>query len=198
MGSRYSSAQALPQDSERLPTREQLIHEMLPLVYEELRSLASRYMTRESNRHTLQATALVHEAYLRIQRHDPHRLWDRSLFMATVAVAMRRILIERARRLRRHKHGGGRRSYPSLTQVLVQAPESSVDLLSLQEALTELSEIDPVKGQLVTLRYLVGCSISETAEALGLSEAKVRRDWTFSRAWLKRRLRDSPPERTER
>ena len=167
--------------------------DILPLVYEELRALADRYMSREPGGHTLQATALVHEAYLRLLGYDHQLFEDRSRFMAAVAVAMRRILIERARRQNALKYGGGR-SRKSLAQVAVAAPEQSVDLLALEEALTKLAHFDADKCSIVTLRYLLGCSIEETAEALGISTAKVKRDWVFSRAWLRERLSDAANE----
>ena len=159
-------------------------NELLPLIYDELRNLAAARMAAERPDHTLQATALVHEAYLRLV--DTHRAqqWNsRGHFFGAAAEAMRRILIEQARQKKRLKHGAAfeRRELPD-----VAVPESEVafDLLDLDTALTRLGEEDPQKAQLVKLRYFAGLSIEEAAAALGISPATAKRNWAYARAWL--------------
>ena len=161
-----------------------------PLVYEELRRLAKHQMAGEKAGLTLQPTALVHEAYLRLIGHpDDDADWEsRAHFFAAAAKAMRRVLIERSRRAARLRHGGGRQRVPVDTVILATTSQE-VDMIDLDRALSRLDEIDPQKAAIVTLRHLIGCSIGQTATALGLSEAKVRKDWTFARAWLHRELK---------
>jgi RNA polymerase sigma factor (TIGR02999 family) len=155
--------------------------ELLPLVYDELRKLAAARLAHEPPGHTLEATALVHEAYLRIaldQEFD-----HRGHFFAAAAEAMRRILVESARRKRTEKHGGGLNRHDA-AEVTVAAPEPAEDLLALDEALDRLAEIDSRKAELVKLRYFAGLSIEEAADALGISPATAKRDWNYSKAWL--------------
>ena len=142
---------------------------LLPLVYEELRKLAAQKMAQETPGQTLQPTALVHEAYLRLVDVEQRQRWDgRGHFFAAAAEAMRRILVERARRKRAVKHGGGRRRLDADTVAIV-APENEDDLVAIDEALGRLAASDPVKAELVKLRYFAGLTIEECAEAIGIS-----------------------------
>jgi RNA polymerase sigma factor (TIGR02999 family) len=166
---------------------------LLPLVYDELRRLAAAQVAREKPGQTLDATALVHEAYLRLVGPDPGRGWDgRGHFFAAAAEAMRRILVENARRKRRVKHGGGRRRI-DLDEASAVAPSPADDLLALDEALTRLAARDPVRAELVKLRFFARLTMSEAAEALGVSLATAERYWTFARTWLYAELTDEPP-----
>jgi RNA polymerase sigma factor (TIGR02999 family) len=161
---------------------------LLPLVYADLRRLAAARLARESPGQTLDATALVHEAYLRVAGGDPDRPWDgRGHFFAAAAEAMRRILVEAARRKRRLKRGGGR-GRDALPESRLAAPAlgpDPEDLLALDEALARLERLDPIKARLVELRYFSGLSVPRAAEALGLSAATAERYWAYARAWLK-------------
>ena len=164
--------------------------ELLPLVYEELRRLAHARMSAEHQGgagQTLQPTALVHEAYLRLLG-DQHVQWqNRGHFFGAAAEAMRRILVERARRSRRLKHGGDRKRI-DLDAADIAADESAHDLVALDEALTRLQTMDDRKAQIIMLRYFAGLSIEDTAQALGLSRTTVKDEWSFARAWLYREL----------
>jgi RNA polymerase sigma factor (TIGR02999 family) len=156
--------------------------QLLPLVYEELRRLASQKLASEAPGQTLQPTALVHEAYLRLVGHEQH--WDsRGHFFAAAAEAMRRILVENVRRKRSLKKGGGRVREP-LDEVQLAAPEPVEDLLALDEALDKLAAKDSVKAELVKLRYFAGMTIEEAAAALDISTATAKRYWTYARTWL--------------
>lgn len=158
---------------------------LLPLVYGELRKLAAQKLGQEKPGQTLQATALVHEAYLRLVRpYEKPPSWDgRGHFFAAAAEAMRRILIENARRKKSAKHGGDlNRHDPKEAQLAV--PEVGGDLLALDEALEKLMARDPVKAKLVQLRYFAGMTIEESAALLGISSATAKRYWTYARAWL--------------
>jgi RNA polymerase sigma factor (TIGR02999 family) len=158
--------------------------QLLPLVYDALRRLAAEKLAQEKPGQTLQATALVHEAYLRLVGDAPDRPWDsRGHFFAAAAEAIRRILIENARRHDAHKRGG-RCQRVELPDLAGPASEDPVDLLALDEALCRFEELHPQKAQLVKLRYFAGCSLAEAAAALSLSRATVRRHWAFARAWL--------------
>jgi RNA polymerase sigma factor (TIGR02999 family) len=162
--------------------------QLLPLVYQELRKLAAQKLAQEKPGQTLEATALVHEAYLRLVDVEKAEHWNsRGHFFAAAAEAMRRILVEGARRKQSHKHGGQRRRV-DLDQAEAVAAALPEDLLALDEALQRLSQHDPVAGKLVQLRYFAGLSIEQAAEALGLSTATAYRHWTFARAWLHAQL----------
>ena len=162
----------------------QAAHQLLPLVYDELRRLAARKLTSEAPGQTLQATALVHEAYLRLVGPAQEQSWDsRGHFFAAAAEAMRRILVENVRRKRSLKQGGGR-ARADLDDVLLAAPEPIEDLLALNEALDQLAGKDPVKAELVKLRYFTGLTIKEAAAALGISNATAKRYWAYARTWL--------------
>jgi RNA polymerase sigma factor (TIGR02999 family) len=163
--------------------------ELLPLVYEQLRALASKKMRSEVAGHTLQATALVHEAYLRIVDQTSLQHWDgRWHFFAAAAEAMRRILVDNARHRSRIKHGGQhqRKSLEEIDLVTVDNPPD--DLLALDEALQQLATKHADIAQLVKLRYFAGLSMEQAAEALGLSLRTAERDWAFARAWLYARI----------
>jgi RNA polymerase sigma factor (TIGR02999 family) len=166
--------------------------ELLPLVYDELRRLAGGRMKQERPGQTLQATALVHEAWLRLMGPDGSRAagWqNRRHFFGAAAEAMRRILIEQARRKGRVRHGGERRRVElEPSGIAVEGPRE--DILALDEALAQLEREDPKKAELVKLRYFAGLDEAEAAEALGISRATASRWWTFSRAWLFARIRD--------
>ena len=164
--------------------------ELMPLVYEELRRLAHRYMDRERPDHTLQTSALVNEAYLRlIDQKDVH--WqNRAHFFGIAAQMMRRILVDYARKRGFVKRGGDLRSVP-IEQVMIVSPERAEEVVALDEALKALAEIDGRKTQIIELRFFGGLSIEETAEVLGVSPGTVMRDWTLAKAWLRREMKDS-------
>src|SRR5690349_7577193 len=174
--------------------------ELLPEVYDELRKLARARLARERDRHqTLQPTALRHEAYLRVSGDEQGRRWDRrGHFFAAAALAMRRILVERARHYQRIKHGGAEQR-AELDTGIMRVDPALTDLVAVDEALTRLEQTDPRKAQIVSLRYFAGLSIEETAGALDLSPATVKNEWAFARAWLFRVLgplgnpSDEPP-----
>jgi RNA polymerase sigma factor (TIGR02999 family) len=162
--------------------------ELLPLVYEELRRLAAAKMACENPGQTLQATALVHEAWLRLVG-DANRKWNnRTHFFAAAAEAMRRILVDNARRKRAQRHGGGKQRLELLDLAAPSAPNAD-QLLAVNDALDKFAEIDPQAAELVKLRYFVGMTIEETAEALGISKATVKRHWDYARAWLYEEIR---------
>jgi RNA polymerase sigma factor (TIGR02999 family) len=157
---------------------------LLPLVYEELRRLAAQKMAHEAPGQTLQATALVHEAYLRLVGNDPSQPFtSRGHFFAAAAEAMRRILIEKARHRQRVCHGGGRKRIDLDEACLVTQPPAD-DLLALDEALIRLAARDPTRAELVKLRFFAGLTMAEAAEALGISLATAERYWAFARVWL--------------
>ena len=161
---------------------------LLPLVYEELRRLAAHKLAQEKPGQTLQATALVHEAYLRLIGAEQAHSWNgRGHFFAAAAEAMRRILVENARRKRRLRHGGGRRRI-DLEAVEIAADAPSDDLLALDEALEQLAADEPEAAAVVKLRFFTGLTIEQAAEALDLSVRTANRHWAFARAWLYRRL----------
>jgi RNA polymerase sigma factor (TIGR02999 family) len=176
--------------------------ELLPVVYDELRRLAAVQLALEKPGQTLNATALVHEAYLRLvgpptSEQNQEKRWDsRGHFFAAAAVAMRRILVESARRKQRLKHGGGRQRIP-LEQVdaTVAAPDD--DLLVLDEALRQFALVAPLKARLVELRYFAGLSVEEAAACLGISRATADRWWSFARAWLHDCIRSDEISRKE-
>jgi RNA polymerase sigma factor (TIGR02999 family) len=164
--------------------------QLLPLVYDELRELAAQRLAQEQPGQTLQATALVHEAYLRLVDADQVQHWNsRGHFFAAAAEAMRRILIESARRKGRLKHGRGRRRADLDSDCLVSAAPS-LDLLALDEALSRLAEIEPAKAELVKLRFFAGLTMPEAAAALSISLATAERYWTFAKSWLYAELAD--------
>jgi RNA polymerase sigma factor (TIGR02999 family) len=162
--------------------------QLLPLVYDELRKLAAHKLAQEKPGQTLQATALVHEAYLRLVDVAQPQRWDsRRHFFAAAAEAMRRILIENVRRKKRGKHGGGRQRF-DLDDVPIISAEPSENLLELDEALGRLEQTDALAAQIVKLRYFAGLTMADTADALGLPLRTAERNWTFARSWLHREL----------
>jgi RNA polymerase sigma factor (TIGR02999 family) len=166
--------------------------QLLPLVYEELRQLAAQKLAQEKPGQTLEATALVHEAYLRLVDVERVQHWDsRAHFFAAAAEAMRRILIDQARRKRRPKHGGGRNRV-SLDEALCLAEAPKDDLLALDEALEKLARQEPAKAELVKLHYFAGLSLEEAARVLGISHRTAKRHWAYARAWLYAAICDDP------
>jgi len=167
---------------------EHAVDKLMPLVYEELRGLARRYLSHERSDHTLQATALVHEAYLRLVDQRGITWQNRAHFFGVAAQAMRRILVDHARRHHAAKRGGPAFKV-SLEDVMIAAEERSDDLLALDDALNRLATLDPRQGQIVELRLFSGLTVEETAEALGISPATVKREWMSAKAWLTREVR---------
>ena len=155
---------------------------LVPIVYEELRRLAHHYMRGERDGHTLQTTALVNEVYLRLAGLDSLRWHDRAHFFAMAATLMRRVLVDYARQRGRDKRGAGV-SVISLDENAI-APQPAVDIVALDEALERLAAVDPQQGRVVELRFFAGLSVKETAEALGVSAATVKRDWATAKLWL--------------
>jgi len=165
--------------------------QLLPLVYEELRKLAAVWLAEEAPGNTLNATALVHEAYVRLVELEDAARWDnRGQFFAAAAEAMRRILVEAARRKQRAKHGGDRTRI-DLDAAQPAAPDARHDLDALDAALTRLAAEEPQAAKLVELRHFTGLSIAEAAQALGISPRTANRVWAFARAWLHRELADT-------
>jgi RNA polymerase sigma factor (TIGR02999 family) len=172
--------------------------ELLPLVYEELRRLAAQKLAREAKGQGIDATSLVHAAYLRLVGDEQGPAWDgRGHFFAAAAEAMRRILIDNARRQRRPKHGGDRRRV-DLEAADIVAGSKPEELLALDEALTRLAAESPAKAELVKLRYFAGFSIDEAADLLGISRATAKRHWAYARAWLYCDMTTRPRETSTR
>jgi RNA polymerase sigma factor (TIGR02999 family) len=167
--------------------------QLLPLVYDELRKLAAARLADEKPGQTLQATALVHDAYLRLVGSTEAPQWNSwGHFFAAAAEAMRRILVEQARRKGRVKHGGERRRVDLDSACAVSEPPS-LDLLALDEALSKLASVEPAKVELVKLRFFAGLTMPEAAAALGISLATAERNWTFARSWLYAEIADPRP-----
>ena len=177
------------------------VADLMPVVYTELRRIAARYISRERPGQTLQATALVNEAFLRLAAERPRDFQNRTHFVAIAALSMRQVLVQRARARRAVKRGGAPTRITLDDQVAVEGGSDQpafgaardVELLALDEALTRLSALDPELVRLVELRYFGGLTVEETAEAMESSPATVKRQWAVARAWLKRAL-DGPPE----
>ena len=165
----------------------QSVDSLLPIVYQELRRLAASYLRRERPGQRLRPTALVHEAYLRLMKDKPGRWQNRAHFCAIAAHSMRQILIERARARGAQKRGGARQRV-TLDDALVAGGERSIDLVALDQALDRLAALDPEQARLVELRFFGGLTVEETAEALDISPATVKRHWTVACAWLAREL----------
>lgn len=161
--------------------------ELLPLVYDSLRALARAQLAREAPGQTLQPTALVHEAYLRLVGNGDVSWQGRRHFFGAAARAMRQILVDRARHDAAIKHGGGRRAIPLQEETLVTEPPP-VDMIALDSALTRLAERDPRWGEIVELRYFAGLTLEETAASLDLSLTTVKDEWAYARAWLRREI----------
>jgi RNA polymerase sigma factor (TIGR02999 family) len=167
----------------------------MPLVYDELRRVAARYIGRERPGQTLQATALVNEAFVRLVSEKARGFQNRAHFVAIAALSMRQILVQRARARKAAKRGGAP-ARVTLEEGLLAAEATSVDVLALDEALSRLAEIDPTQAKVVELRYFGGLTIEETAEALRSSPATVKREWAMARAWLRRELENPVPNAT--
>jgi RNA polymerase sigma factor (TIGR02999 family) len=159
----------------------------MPLVYNELRRLAHSYLRRERSDHTLQSTALVHEAYMRLTGNAPPQWQDRAHFFGIAAHLMRQILVEHARGRNTAKRGSGAYKL-DIDSTLEQPSGVGLDLVALDDALNGLSKIDPQQGRVIELRFFAGLSIEDTAEALGVSASTVKRDWNTARIWLYREL----------
>ena len=160
---------------------------LIPAVYQELRQLARQYLRQERGDHTLQPTALVHEAYLKLAGQKRAQWQSRTQFFAVAGQLMRRILVDHARAHAAGKRGG-QAEHIMLEEALVPVQERSAELLALDAALTRLGAVDARKSRVVELRFFAGLTIEETAEAMGLNAATVRRDWTFAKAWLHRAI----------
>ena len=161
--------------------------QLMPVVYDELRRIAKRYMSREASHHTLQTTALVNEAYLRLVNQQDVEWQNRAHFFAISAQIMRHLLVDHARARNYAKRGGGAIQV-SLNEEIASVADETVDLLALDEALTRLAAVDARKSRIVELRYFGGLSYEETAVVLGVSEITIKRDWLKARAWLFRAL----------
>ena len=161
--------------------------ELLSLVYHELRRLAAAKMASEAPGQTLQPTALVHEAWLRLTSDEKRQWNDRTHFFATAAEAMRRILVDNARRKRAERHGGGQQRV-EMPEIASAVMETDDKVLAVDEALEKFAVIDPQKAELVKLRYFVGMTIEQAAEALGISVPTADRHWAYTRAWLARQI----------
>jgi len=163
------------------------LDKLIPLVHKELRRMAHLYMRRERAGNTLQTSALINEAYIRLVDYNKVRWQDRAHFFAIAAQAMRRILVERARSRRRDKRGGAAQRV-SLDEAADLATERAASIIALDDALTDLCAVAPRKGQIVELRYFGGLSIDQTAEILGVSSPTVQREWRAAKAWLYRAI----------
>jgi RNA polymerase sigma factor (TIGR02999 family) len=167
--------------------KREALDRLTPLVYKELRSLAARYLRRERPDHTLQSTALVHEAFLRLIDQDQVQWKNRAHFFGVAAQMIRRILVDHARTRHAQKRGGNARKL-SLDEAIGVPEHRDLDIVALDDALKELSELDAQQSKVIELRFFAGLSIEETAEALGISPATVKREWVTARAWLLRQL----------
>ena len=166
------------------------LDKLMPLVYDELHRLAKRYMARQQPGHTLQTTALIHEAYLRLVGQPAKRWQNRAHFFAVAAQAMRHVLVDYARSRHYAKRGGGARAV-SLDEAAVVSEERAAELIAVDEALTDLAALHPRQSQVVELRFFGGLSVEETAEVLKVSPDTVRRDWRMAKAWLYNQLRNA-------
>ncbi len=164
--------------------KREVLESLMPLVYEELRRQASRYLKKERSNHTLQTTALINEAYLKLIDQREVVWQNRAHFFAIAAQAMRRILVDYARQRQREKRGGKAENLPLEQAISIVSQEKSVDLVALDDALTRLEKFDERQARVVELRYFSGLSLDETAEVLGVSNVTVRRDWNLAKAWL--------------
>ena len=167
--------------------------DLMPLVYDELRRIAARYIRRERPGQTLQATALVNEAYVRLAKERPREFANKTHFLAIAALSMRQILVQQARARKAAKRGGAPHRITLADHNIDQAHQpADVDVLALDEALSRLAALDARQAEIVELRYFCGLTVEETAEALNSSPATVKRDWAMARAWLKQALDSAP------
>lgn len=167
---------------------EEAFGQLAPLLYAELKKIARHYMTQERRDHTLQPTALVNEAFLRLMKAQGLALQDRVHFLALAARVMRRILVSHAVQRQRGKRGGGAKNIPLADDLAIASPASPEEILELNRALEELARLDARKAQMVELHFFGGLSFAETATVLQLSERTIRRDWVFVKAWLAREM----------
>jgi RNA polymerase sigma-70 factor (ECF subfamily) len=174
---------------------QQAASKLIPLVYDEVRRLAGRYMRHERADHTLQATALVHGTYLKLVQHESVDWQNRAYFFGIAARVMRHILVDHARGHGREKRGAGQQ-FVLLGEALVFSPERSGELLKLDESLQRLTKIDPRQGRIVELRFFGGLTVEETAHVLGISPKTVKREWSVAKAWLHADLRQNHGNRT--
>jgi RNA polymerase sigma factor (TIGR02999 family) len=163
------------------------LDELMPLVYEELRRLAHHYISRERPGHTLQTSALINEAYIRLVDQQSIQWHDRAHFFGIAAKLMRQVLVDDARRRTYAKRGGDARRVP-LDEIMIVSEERAADVVALDDALKSLAEIDPRQSQIVELGFFGGLSIEETAEVLAVSPGTIMRDWTLAKAWLRRTI----------
>jgi len=163
---------------------------LIPLVYDELRKLAGSYMRRERENHTLQATALVHEAYLKLVRQDVPDWQSRAHFFGIAAQLMRQVLVDHARGHSRKKRGGGQEMVV-FDDALALTPEKSLEVMKIDESLQRLTKLDPRQGKIVELRFFGGLTVEEAADVLGISPKTVKREWSVAKAWLHGDLRRS-------
>jgi RNA polymerase sigma-70 factor (ECF subfamily) len=170
---------------------QQGLNSLIPLVYDELRRLAHFHLNRERPDHTLQSTALVNEAYLRLAAQDDLRIQNRAHFFAIASQLMRQILVDYARRHRASKRGSGM-TLLSLDRPVALPQMRNVDVVALDDALNQLARLDPQQSRIVEMRFFGGLSIEETASVLGISPATVKRDWATARVWLHRELKGLP------
>jgi len=166
---------------------QEALDKLIPVVYDELRRQAARYLRGERPGHTLQTTALIHEAYLRLINQHNIEWKDRAHFYAIAARLMRQILVDHARKRQAAKRGGSDIKV-RLEEEMVMSPERNVDLVALDEALTRLAGIDPQQSRIVEMRYFSGLSTEETAEVMGVSSRTVKRDWNVAKAWLRQEI----------
>lgn len=171
--------------------KQEALEELLPLVYAELRKMARRFMHSQSSGHTLQTTALIHEAYLKLADQKDKRWQNRTHFFAVAGKAMRHILVDHSRTRQRTKRGGENTKFISLDQVAEISTERAAEMVALDEALNRLEILEERKSQVVELRYFAGLSVEETAEVLKVSTKTVERDWRFAKTWLLRELSNS-------
>jgi RNA polymerase sigma factor (TIGR02999 family) len=169
-------------------------NELAPLVYAELRRMAGAYMQRERSGHTLQATALVHEAYMRLVGGEPAEWQNRAHFFAIAAHTMRQVLLDYARRRHADKRGGAGIRKVDMDADLLVASDALEDVIAVDEALEKLAAIDPRQSRLVELRFFAGLSVEEAAEVLGVSAVTVKREWRLAKAWLRRELYPAGPQ----
>ena len=168
--------------------RSEALDELLPHIYNELHRQAAAYLRRERPNHTLQTTALVHEAYLKLIDQKQVEWKSRGHFFALAAQAMRRILVDHAKSRHREKRGGPNEDVPLEDELLAVAEETNIDVIALDEALSRLAKFDPQQERIVEMRYFAGLSLDETAAAIGISRATAARDWAVAKAWLHREL----------
>ena len=188
MDSSSTKLTTLPKDAAECD--EDALSRLMPLVYDELRRLADRYMRHEREGHTLQTTALVHEAYLKLVEQRAVDWQNRNQFLGVAAQVMRRILIDHARGHLRDKRGGGRAMIP-FDEALTFSAECSSALVELDTALERLGAIDPRQARIVELRFFAGLTVEETADVLGVSPKTVKRDWSIAKAWLHGELKEA-------